>query len=55
MKYEDKSNCVGKAMAGHESRASGHKRADRYENQLTNLVNLMIAMAKAKKNLDKQT
>ena len=35
-------------MAGHAYRDSGHKKAAQYENPLTELVDLVIAEAKAK-------
>ena len=39
-------HAVGKAMAGHEFRVTGHKKADSYQNELTDFVDLVIAEAK---------
>lgn len=40
-------NPVGLALAGHASRVS-ERNADKYDNSLTDLVNLIIAEVKAK-------
>ncbi len=41
-------NCIGDAFAGHEDRITGRKQAAKYDNPLTDLVNQIIAEAKAK-------
>ena len=45
---------IGLALAGHAHRDSGHKKAKQYENPLTDLVNLVIAEAKAKQSIDRR-
>ena len=42
---------IGNAMAGHAFRASDHKRAEKYENPLTDMVNMVIAEIKAKEEI----
>ena len=39
-------HAVGKAMAGHEFRITWHKKADSYQNELTDFIDLVIAEAK---------
>ena len=41
-------HCLGEAMAGHAYRATGHRKAEEYENMMTVLVNTIIAEAKNK-------
>ena len=40
-------NMFGKALAGHAFRVSGHKKQEKYDNPLTDMVNLIIAQVKA--------
>lgn len=42
---------IGDAMAGHAFRVTGHKKAEKYDNPLTDFVNLMIAQKKAEMNM----
>ena len=44
-------NSIGNALAGHSFRADGHKKAKQYDNQLTDLVNLIIAQRKAENEI----
>ena len=48
-------SCIGLALAGHADRAAGNaKRAEKYDNPLTDFINLMIAEAKAKQKKQKK-
>jgi len=52
MKTKQDPPTIGKAMAGHSFRAAGNeKQAAKYENPLTDFVNLIIAEAKAKQSI----
>jgi hypothetical protein len=42
---------IGKAMAGHAFRVQKNKKAKKYDNSLTDLVNLVIAQVKAEKSI----
>ena len=42
---------IGDAFAGHAFRLSGHKKAKKYKNPLTDLVNLIIAQKKAEMSM----
>lgn len=44
-------NSIGKAMAGHAFRVNNHKKAIKYDNLLTDLVNLIIAQKKAENEI----
>ena len=46
---------IGKTMAGHEYRITGHKKAEKYSNAMTDLVDLVIAEAKLKQSLKGKT
>ena len=48
-KHHKTESSIGLALAGHADRAAGNeKRAEKYENPLTDFINMMIAEAKAK-------
>lgn len=49
-KKQNNVNCIGKAFAGHAARTEHNKNIEKYENPLTDLVNLLIAETKAKMN-----
>jgi len=38
---------IGQALAGHAFRIQGDKKAEKYDNPLTDFVNLMIAQVRA--------
>ena len=40
-------NMFGKALAGHAFRVMNHKKKEKYDNPLTDMVNLIIAQVKA--------
>ena len=44
---------IGDALAGHAHRVSGHPKAKRCDNPLTDFVNLVIAQKKAEMNMKK--
>ena len=45
---------IGKALAGHAFRISGHKKAEKYDNPMTDFINLIIAESKAKAIIKEQ-
>ncbi len=47
-------NCIGDALAGHEDRITGRKQAAKYDNPMTDLVNLIIAEVKAEAEINER-
>jgi len=45
---------IGRALAGHQFRMSGHKKQSKYDNPLTDLVNMIIAETKSKETRREQ-